>query len=129
MTQLKRLLAVLATVILVTVGVSAVTAAPAAASVDNAQCSSGYVCIYEHVGYNGSEYDIWAGGNRHTCVTFGWGFWWDRASSIQNVAGTDVTFYTNAYCGGSSLWMFNGMNIGDLGAWGKNDSLDSVYIN
>lgn len=122
----QRVLAAVLTSILASVGVLALVAEPASA---NAPCYSGYVCIYEHVGYNGSEYDIWAGGNRHTCVSFGFGFWWDRASSIQNNSGTDVNFYTNAYCGGSSLWMFNGMNIGDLGAWGKNDSLDSVWIN
>lgn len=123
--KLKRTLTALVITLLGTVGALAI-ASPASA---NAPCPSGYVCIYEHVGYNGSEYDIWAGGNRHTCVSYGFGFWWDRASSIRNYAGTDVTFYANAYCGGSSLWMYNGMTIGDLGAWGKNDSLDSVYIN
>jgi hypothetical protein len=127
--KLKRLLAAAAATLLVTAGISAVTATPAAASVDNAACWSGYVCFYEHVGYNGSEYDIWAGGNRHTCVSFGFGFWWDRASAVQNNTGTDVTLYRDAYCGGSgSLWMYNGMNIGDLGAYGWNDTVDSVWI-
>lgn len=130
MTKVKRLVAALATLVLVTIGVSAATAAPASAGVDNAQCYSGYVCFYEHAGYTGSEYDIWAGGNRHTCVSFGFGFWWDRASSVQNRTGTDVTLYRDAYCGGQgTLWMYNGMNIGDLGAWGWNDTVDSVWIN
>jgi hypothetical protein len=127
--KLKRLLATLATVLLVTAGVSVVTATPAAAGTSGADCYSGYLCIYEHTGYSGSEYDIWAGGYRHTCVTFGWGFWWDRASSIKNQTGTDVTFYNNAYCGGGSLWMYSGMNISNLSLFGANDSLDSVYIN
>ena len=44
--------------------------------------------------------------------------------------GADVTLYGNAYCSGNDqLWMWNGMNIGDLGAWGMNDSVDSVWIN
>ena len=129
MSKFRRLLATLATVILVTAGLSAVTAAPASASVDNAQCYSGYICFYENAGYTGSEYDIWAGGSHGQCVSFGFGFWWDRASSVQNRAGT-VNLFRNAYCtdSGGALWMWNGMNIGDLWAYGLNDSIDAVYI-
>lgn len=129
MTRFKRILAAFA-MLLTIAGITVAAQSPASASADNAQCYVGYVCFYEHAGYTGSEYDIWAGGNRGTCVSFGFGFWWDRASSVQNRSGTDVTLYRDAYCGGSgTLWMFNGMNIGDLGAWGWNDTVDAVYIN
>jgi hypothetical protein len=129
MTNLKRRAATFLTALLVLAGVAAFAVTPAQAGTNNADCYSGYVCIYENSGYTGSEYDIWAGGNRHTCVSFGFGFWWDRASSIKNYAGTDVNFYNDAYCGGGSLWMYNGMAISNLGWYGANDSLDSVWIN
>lgn len=125
--KLRKFLAGLGVMLLTTAGVLVLAEAPASA---NGPCPSGYVCFYENVGYTGSEYDIWAGGgNRFTCQSFGFGFWWDRASSVRNRTGTDVTLYSNAYCGGSSIWMYNGMGIGDLGAWGANDSIDAVWIN
>jgi hypothetical protein len=129
MSRIKRLVAATLTMLLVTIGVAAATAAPAAASTDNAQCYSGYICFYEHAGYTGSEYDIYAGNSHGQCVSFGFGFWWDRASSVQNRSGGNVNLYSNAYCPGQGqLWMWNGMNIGDLWAYGLNDSIDAVYI-
>ena len=128
MLKLKRLLAMLVTVILVTVGASAITAAPAAATADNAACPSGYACFYEHAGYNGSEVD-YSSGFRGQCVTF-YGFWHDRASSFQNRIGGAMTMYRNAYCNPDqgSWWVPNGFNAGDMGAWGWNDTVDSVYF-
>lgn len=125
MTRLKKLLAAMATVILVTAGVSVATSAPAAASVD---CPSGYACFYEHVGYAGSETDYYWG-FRGSCVTF-YGFWHDRISSFQNDIGASMVLYRNAYCdsSGGSWGVPNGFNVGDMGAWGWNDTVDSVYF-
>jgi len=129
MTRFKRLAAALALALTVSALAALGSASPAAASVDNAQCPVGYVCFYEHAGYTGSEYDIYAGNRHGQCVSFGFGFWWDRASSVQNRSGGNVNLYSNAYCpGGGQLWMWNGMNIGDLSAYGLNDSIDAVYI-
>lgn len=127
--RIKRALAAFA-VVFVTAGlVVAGAGSPASASADNAQCPNGYVCFYEHDGYTGSEYDIWVGNSHGQCVSFGFGFWWDRASSVQNRSGGNVNLYSNAYCpGGGQLWMWNGMNIGSLWSYGLNDSIDAVYI-
>jgi hypothetical protein len=129
MTKVKRLITALTLVLTVTAVTALSSTAPAAASADNAQCPNGYVCFYEHAGYTGSEYDIYAGYSHGQCVSFGFGFWWDRASSVQNRSGGNINLYRDAYCpGGGSLWMWNGMNIGDLSAYGLNDSIDAVYI-
>jgi hypothetical protein len=123
--RLKKLLATLVATLLVTAGASAVTATPAAAA---GVCPSGYACFYEHVGYTGSETDYYWG-FRGSCVTF-YGFWHDRISSFQNNIGASMTLYRNANCNANqgSWGIPNGFNVGDMGAWGWNDTVDSVYF-
>lgn len=121
----KRLLAVL-TAFAFLIGVSAVTATPAQAA---GVCPSGYACFYEHTGYNGSS-ALYSSAFYGQCVNLT-GFWHDRISSMKNNIGYGVTVYQHSGCGvngGWNIWMYNGLGIGDAGAWGANDSVDSIYF-
>jgi hypothetical protein len=118
--KFKRLLAALA-MLLVSAGVLVATEAPASA---NGACPSGYFCIYENIGYTGSETD-YVSGFYGQCVNLA-GFWIDRVSSLRNNVGYDVTVYMNGGCGGNNIWMYSGFTIGDMRAWGANDQVDSI---
>lgn len=125
MSRLKRTVAYAAITILASLGTVVVAQAPASA---NAPCPSGYACFYEHTGYTGSETDYYWG-FRGSCVTF-YGFWHDRISSFQNNIGGDMVMYRNAYCDSSngSWWFYNGGSVSNMGLWGWNDTIDSVYF-
>lgn len=124
--KLKQRLAMALVAIVAFTGVIVATEQPAMAA---GSCYSGYLCLYENIGYSGSEYDL-SSGFRGSCVTL-YGFWHDRVSSFQNYIGADITFYRNAYCDSSNGWFWNGNGdtSGDLRSWGWNDTIDSVWIN
>lgn len=118
------MLAAFIVTIVATVATVTVTEQPAAAA---GVCPSGYACFYEHTGYNGSS-TLYSTAFRGQCVTF-FGFWHDRISSLKSNLGSGMTLYSNGYCDGSGGYMYwGGGNIGDMWAYGMNDSIDSVYF-
>lgn len=125
MNKFKRRLAAGLVALLAFIGILAGTEAPAQAA---GSCPSGYACFYEHVGYAGSS-TWYSTGFRGQCVTL-YGFWHDRISSFQNNIGADIIMYRNAYCNPDqgSFWYWNGGSVGDLNAWGWNDTIDSIYF-
>lgn len=95
--KFRKTLAALGVVLLVTLGVQAVTTAPASAA---PYCANGWVCIYEHTGGSGSSY--WATGSYGSCQNLS-AAWNDRASSVRNGMPFNVHLYQNSNCTGWSV--------------------------
>ncbi len=96
--KVKRMLAALATMVLVTMGALVVTSEPALALPN---CSSGRVCTYWDSNGGGSMY--YYTGPYDTCLDIGYP-WNDNISSAQNtISNRRVRFYSEAGCTGYTL--------------------------
>lgn len=126
MSKVRRGLAALGVVLLVTFGLNFATASTASAA---PYCQNGYVCIYEHTGGNGAS--SWYSASYGTCINLS-SAWNDRASSVRNGMPFGVRLWQNSNCSGWAVGLGPECGgclssyINDLGGYWFNDTASSI---